>query len=152
MPKFVNLYQRSLFDKDTRDLYYLRVTSGIKVFFGESILGPLESGSTVTNVAIQLAYYMGFNEVVLIGVDHNFIDKGIPNSVEARIPEEDVNHFAPNYFPKGVAWQLPDLLHSELAYKEDRKYFEANGRKIIDATVNGKCDVFTKVDFYSLFK
>lgn len=152
MPKFVNWNQRSLFNESASDIHYLRVVSGIKVFFGNSPLMPLESGSTVTNVAIQLAYFMGFSEVYLIGVDHNFVDKGIPNSVEKRAAESDVNHFHPNYFPKGVAWQLPDLLHSEMAYKADRDFFESHGRKIVDATVNGKCEVFEKVDFYSLFK
>ncbi len=150
MPKFVNWKQRGIYE-DCDNTYFLRVISSIKVFFEKSPIYPLESGSTVTNVAIQLAYYMGFSEVILIGVDHNFIDKGIPNSVENRAAESDLNHFHPDYFPKGVAWQLPDLLHSEMAYKEDRVFFENHGRKIVDATVNGKCEVFEKIDFHALF-
>ncbi|HWR66605.1 MAG TPA: hypothetical protein VN364_10835, partial [Bellilinea sp.] len=111
----------------------------------------LSGGGTVTYVALQLAYYMGFRQVILVGLDHSFGDKGIPNKTEVRSQVEDANHFAPNYFPKGVKWQLPDLLRSELAYTLARKAFEQDGRRILDATVGGKCEVFEKVDFETLF-
>jgi hypothetical protein len=32
-----------------------------------------------------------------------------------------------------------------------RKAYEENGRKILDATVGGKLDIFEKVDYDSLF-
>jgi hypothetical protein len=108
------------------------------------------SGGTVTYVAIQLAYIMGFSEIILIGVDHSFVDKGMPNKVETRTTEIDANHFHPNYFPKGFKWQLPDLLRSELAYTIAREKIEEAGRRIYDATVAGKLQVFEKVDFSDL--
>jgi len=150
MPKFLSWKYRGIY-KNCEEVCFVRVIAGFDVFFGKSPLHPLESGATVTNVAIQLAYYMGFSEVILIGVDHNFVDKGIPNSVAIRKAATDENHFHPDYFPKGVAWQLPDLLHSELAYAKDREQFELAGRKIVDATVNGKLMVFEKVAYETLF-
>ena len=39
----------------------------------------LQEGNTVTYVAMQLAYYMGFETVILIGVDHNFLATGKPH-------------------------------------------------------------------------
>ena len=66
------------------------------------------SGATVTFVAMQLAYHMGFSEVILLGVDHSFTTQGKPHT--AVVSEgDDPNHFAPNYFGKGFKWQLPDL-------------------------------------------
>ena len=101
---------------------------------------------------LQLAYYLGFDEVVLIGLDHNFKDTGIPNKTETRQTNIDHNHFHPNYFPKGYQWQLPDLYRSELAYKLARKTFEERGGRILDATRNGKCNVFEKVSFEEVIK
>jgi hypothetical protein len=64
---------------------------------------------------------------------------------------DDPNHFAPNYFGKGFRWHLPDLEGSELAYRVAKHIFAMNGRKIFDATINGKLDVFPKAAYYSLF-
>jgi hypothetical protein len=129
----------------------VRQTLSITDGFTTDFRRPLYGGGTVTYVALQIAYLMGFSEVILIGVDHSFADKGTPNKVETRQTETDVNHFHPNYFPKGVKWQLPDLRRSELAYELANRVFENDGRKILDATVSGKCPVFKKVDFQTLF-
>ena len=103
-------------------------------------------GYTVTYVAMQLAYYMGFQEVYLIGVDHSFTTKGVPNK-EVKSQGEDSDHFAPNYFGKGVRWNLPDLENSEKSYRLAKQVFESGGRQIFDATVDGKLNVFPKVDY-----
>lgn len=101
-------------------------------------------GATVTYAAMQLAYYMGFTQVVLVGVDHRFAVAGTPNQVvESAGP--DASHFDPRYFAKGFRWQLPDLERSELAYRLARRAFEKDGRSIIDATVDGALTVFPKM-------
>jgi hypothetical protein len=105
----------------------------------------MASGGTVTYVSLQLAYYLGFTKVIIIGMDHRFSAVGIPNVAETRTEENDRDHVHPNYFPKGMKWQLPDLHRSELAYREARKAFERDGRRIIDATVGGACEVFPKM-------
>lgn len=107
-------------------------------------------GATVTYVAMQLAYHMGFSEVVLIGVDHSFVSKGTPHAL-VTADESDQNHFDPGYFGPGVRWQLPDLETSELAYRLANDAFLADGRRIVDATVGGKLTVFPKVDYRAQF-
>ena len=151
IPKFLNWNKRSLFDSNISDVMFLKTRLGISDSFQPNILEPIYSGGTVTFVAMQIAYFMGFQEVILIGVDHNFVDKGTPNKIEIRETNTDYNHFHPDYFPKGSRWQLPDLRRSELAYESARVAFESDGRQILDATVNGKCQVFPKVNFKSLF-
>ena len=151
IPKFLNWNRRKYFPNDDNQTMFFKVNFGINDFFGTDPRRPICGGGTVTYVAMQLAYFMGFQEVILIGVDHNFADKGTPNITEVRRAEKDDNHFHPSYFPKGALWQLPDLRHSEAAYRLARKTFEGDGRKILDATIGGKCPVFQKVDFYSLF-
>lgn len=101
-------------------------------------------GVTVTFVAMQLAYFMGFREVVLVGVDHNFVTQGPPHKTVTS-SGADPNHFDPNYFGKGFRWQLPDLEMSEVAFRLAREAFEKDGRRIVDSTVGGKLEVFDKM-------
>ncbi|MBA7542987.1 hypothetical protein ES705_35312 [subsurface metagenome] len=151
MPKFLNWTCRDHFNSDDINTIFIRLRYSIRDLFVGDPAHSLCGGGTVTYAALQLAYYMGFKEVVLIGVDHSFKEKGRPNKTEVRISEVDESHCHPNYFPKGIKWQLPDLLRSELAYAIARKAFEKDGRVIRDATVEGQLDVFEKVDFTSLF-
>jgi hypothetical protein len=150
MPKFLNWNHRDSIVEE-QGAFYLRMRLGLGDGFQGDLRRPLASGGTVTYAALQLAFFMGFSQVVLIGVDHRFTDQGTPNKEETRPEAEDANHFHPDYFPPGSRWQLPDLLRSELAYAKAREAYEAVGRQILDATVNGACPVFDKVHFESLF-
>ncbi len=93
---------------------------------------------------------MGFEEVILIGVDHSFASKGRPNETVVSAGD-DPNHFSPNYFDRGFRWQLPDLEASERAYRMAKEAYERHGRRILDATLGGKLEVFPKVAYESLF-
>ena len=119
--------------------------------FARDARGRVWEGATVTYVAMQLAFHMGFRQVVLIGVDHEFASKGEANQTVVS-EGDDPNHFSPEYFGKGFRWQLPDLVMSELAYRMAREAYEKAGRELVDATVGGKLQVFPKVDYNSLFK
>ena len=131
--------------KFTPDTVILRSRSGPRFCCDVSRQGIWE-GATVTYVAMQLAYYMGISEVILIGVDHNFKTEGEPHKLIVS-QGEDPNHFDPHYFGKGFKWQLPDLKMSEQAYELARRAFENDGRRIVDATVGGKLQVFPKVEY-----
>lgn len=153
MPKFINFNRKDLFPDRIHDdlLMFTRYGFGLNDQFQSDITKIMSSGGTVTYASLQLAYYMGFDEVVIIGMDHNFVEKGLPNKTEVRKSSTDESHCHPDYFPKGIKWQLPDLYRSELAYSIARKHYEFNNRNIIDATVGGRCDVFEKNEFNSLF-
>ncbi|UCD43598.1 MAG: hypothetical protein JSV69_02065 [Chloroflexota bacterium] len=110
----------------------------------------LWEGATVTYVAMQLAFHMGFKQVILIGVDHNFSTKGKPNTTVVS-QGDDPDHFDGNYFGKGFRWQLPDLETSERAYVRAKENYLAANREILDATIGGKLTVFPKVEYSSLF-
>lgn len=133
----------------SQNIVYLRTYCG-KPHFSTDANQNLWVGATVTFVAMQLAYHMGFDEAILIGVDHSFTTQGKPHTTVVS-KGDDPNHFAPNYFGKGFKWQLPDLENSEIAYHMARQAFEADGRSIIDATIDGKLTVFPKVDYDSIF-
>lgn len=148
IPRFIAWHAHQWLQPDN-DLYFLYSTyTGPK--FATDIRRRLWEGATVTTVALQIAYYMGFSEVVLIGVDHNFVTQGKPNTTVVS-QGDDPNHFSPNYFGKGFRWQLPDLETSERGYALARQTFEADGRRVVDATIDGKLRIFPRVDYNTLF-
>jgi len=118
--------------------------------FAYDARGRIWEGATVTNVALQLAYHLGFSKVYLIGVDHNYTTTGKPNTTVIS-QGDDPNHFNKGYFGKGFRWQLPDLDTSEKGYQLVRDSYKKNGRQVFDATVGGKLAIFPKVDYDSLF-
>ena len=146
-PKFIGWDARSHI-RFTDDMVFVRAL-GQPGFYDDPTDGLWE-GSTVTYVAIQLAFFMGFDPVILIGVDHDFATKGEPGKVVVS-EGDDPNHFDPGYFGKGFRWQLPNLPTSEDAYRLARQHFESRGRRILDATIGGKLTVFEKVDYDRLF-
>ncbi|MES9904333.1 MAG: 6-hydroxymethylpterin diphosphokinase MptE-like protein [Sedimenticola sp.] len=101
-------------------------------------------GGTVTYVALQLAYHMGFSDVALVGCDHSFSAIGSANEVARRVGT-DQDHFHPDYFPAGQLWQLPDLDLSEASYKRANSVFQAFGRRIVNATDGGELEIFPRI-------
>jgi hypothetical protein len=148
-PKFISWRSRDVipFTDDMMLLFSTRTHPG----FFNRITGGVWEGATVTYVAMQIAYYLGFYKVVLIGVDHSFATKGKPHTMVVS-SGDDPNHFHPAYFGKGFRWHLPDLETSELAYRMARERFDRAGRKIVDATIGGQLQVFPKVDYYTLLE
>lgn len=114
-------------------------------FSNDITKGLGSGGGTVSYTALQFAYYLGANPVILFGIDHNFKFEGNPSSI-AKAQGEDVNHFDPNYFKSGTMWGLPDMLRMEAGYERVKLFFENKQRKIYDASVGGKLNVFDKID------
>jgi len=148
MPKFI-AWHAHRFLQPAENMFFLHTTyTGPK--FARDITGRLWEGATVTYVALQVAYYLGFSEAILIGVDHSFATKGKPNTTVIS-EGDDPNQFNPAYFGKGFRWQLPDLDTSEVGYAMARAAYESDGRRVLDATIGGKLAIFPKVDYNTLF-
>jgi len=150
MPRFLTWRARRWLPPSA-DVIYMDTDYTPPEDFACDVTGRVFEGSTVTYVALQLAYHMGFAEVILVGVDHSFTTQGPPN-VTVTAEGDDRDHFSPEYFARGFRWQLPDLAASERAYRLARQAFENDGRRVVDATLGGKLTVFPKVDYASLFR
>jgi len=148
LPKFVSWRMRKWIKPDPLT-YYLYTTYTGKAF-SSNVSNRVWEGGTVTYVALQLAFHLGFDEVILIGVDHNYSTKGKPN-LTVTSEKEDRDHFLPNYFGPGYRWQLPDLDNWVFSYELAKEFYNNAGRRILDATVGGKLTVYPKVDYDSLF-
>lgn len=110
-------------------------------------------GGTVSYLCMQLAYFMGFSEVYLIGFDHSY---SIPKTVKIEgndllSTEDDVNHFSKEYFGKGKRWHDPMVERMELSYGKANKEFQKRKAKIMNATKGGNLEVFERVEYDKLF-
>lgn len=148
MPCFYNWRIRYMFSKKPNQYFVKdRLTPEFSTDVAKQGYG---TGRSVTYLAMQLAYYMGFSEVYLIGKDHSYNTSEKTGTSIQSTGQED-NHFIKGYYKPGMKWFAPDFETEEYAYKLARLAFEKDGRIIKDATVGGKLEVFEKVDFYSLF-
>lgn len=121
--------------------------------FSTNAAATLYAGQSVTIINLQLAYYMGFSEVILIGMDFSY---SIPGSALRQgdvltSTEDDQNHFHPNYFGKGKTWKDPKLDRVLANYALAKRIYEADNRMIVNATPGGKLELFGRVDYDSLF-
>ncbi|MEE9910706.1 MAG: DUF115 domain-containing protein [Deltaproteobacteria bacterium] len=111
---------------------------------------------TVALAGLQILAYMGFREIYLIGVDMDYTTpKNIIKENDrdwTSQADDDPNHFDPRYFGKDRKYHKPridDIVAP--GYAAAKKYFDAAGVKIINATVGGKLEIFPRVEFNCLF-
>lgn len=115
-------------------------------------------GGSVTYSAIQMAVYMGYSQIYLLGVDHSFshtLDKN-RRVIEHKDVKKD--YFDDRYKEafskfeeKGKTYAAPDKNMMDLAFKAARNYCDANGITIKNATRGGKLEIFQRIDFDMLF-
>jgi hypothetical protein len=110
-------------------------------------------GQSVTYINLQLAYYMGFTEIYLIGMDFSYL---IPASHTRKgdiltSDTDDPNHFHKDYFGKGKTWKDPKLDRVLMNYRMAKLAYECAGRRIFNATKGGHLEEFERVDYDSLF-
>jgi len=147
-PKDPNTY----FFKMNRGFYEKSSPNYCVPRFSTDITKEIFCGQSVTYINLQLAYFMGFSEVYLIGMDFNYI---IPESHRRTgdvllSDTDDPNHFHKDYFGKGKTWKDPKLDRVKSNYKMAKLVYESVGRKIFNATIGGHLDVFDRVDYYDL--
>lgn len=113
------------------------------------------AGGTVIYVCLQLAYYMGFKTVVLLGVDHSYRKNEEDlakqyGGYELNVGEKDSEHFRSDYNLANISYHV-DLNAMERGYKLAKIAFEKNGRKILNASPGTKLNIYPKVEYKSLF-
>lgn len=151
MVRFYNWNYRSHF-KSSESLLFLR--GQFNSAFNTNILDKgVGNSKSVTYACMHLAYFMGCSEVILIGKDHSYNTGNATQGTRLiNSTGNESNHFIEGYYKKGMKWGMPDYKMEEYTYKLAKEAFEKEGKKIIDATIGGKLEVFEKVDYYTLFK
>jgi hypothetical protein len=108
-------------------------------------------GHTVLYTCFQIAAYMGFSEIYLLGVDNDF---AIMRTYDGNlIVNGKKNHFSDEYEQLiSNTNYIPDIDSLNKTYEAAYEYFEANNITVMNATKGGKLDVFPRIDFDSLVK
>ncbi len=125
--------------------YYTSKTPD-KMSFSEDISNKVFSATTVTYDAIQIAMYMGFSTIYLIGVDCSDGSKHFYSNSEIDMTKiENLTQLSQNRWNKVYEnWRA--------GYSEARKVAEKRGVRIINATRGGKLEIFERMDFDEVMK
>lgn len=133
--------------------FYLDYQSALTETNGLSldVAKAIRCRGTVTTSCIQLALYMGFTEIYLIGVDHNYSRYIDSNGNVVEDPSVK-DYFSTSYdtdFKDVIGRNLGD---STLAYISVEELSKTLGTfRVYNATRGGKLEVFQRVDFDSIF-
>ena len=106
------------------------------------------SGFTVTYAAMQLAMYMGYTELALVGVDCDY--PRIVDRTGIRTVHDGPSHFEGCEQKERLSYG-GNVVAMQQAYENAKRYAQEHGVKIYNATRGGKLEVFERVDFDSLF-
>lgn len=132
--KFFSDSYLKFWDKPVNDTYhgYSMEYNYDKIRFSTDCSEVVYSGGTVIYVCLQLAVYMGFKEIYLLGCDFDY---------------SSVGHFyAEQKHTVDFDYELV-----RRAYLTAQKYALEHGVKIYNATRGGKLDIFERRDFDELF-
>ena len=140
-------------DIPNADYFYIEYNKPMKETFGLSLDIPhnIRCRGTVTTTCLQLAIYMGFSEIYLIGVDHNFA-KMFDKNGNVVIDNSIKNHFVDDY-DKGIYDQGFHVDNATEAYMDvERLSRKMKNFRIFNATRGGKLEVYERVDLDSILK
>jgi len=148
----VNLKWYEDVDIKNADYFYMDYNNDYRKTFGISTDIPhgIRCRGTVTMTCLQLAIYMGFSEIYLLGIDHNFA-KMINMDGKLVIDNSIKNHFSEKY-DAGVKDQGYDIGNTTKAYLDVENFSrETNSFRVFNATRGGKLEVYERVNFDDLF-
>lgn len=100
-------------------------------------------GFTVLYSAMQLAIYMGFKEIYLLGVDFKYSAHKDNQGNTLKAEGVANNHFFEAQ-GKQVIGPLPNLQYSGMAYQKAEEFSKENGIKIFNCTRGGELEAFER--------
>lgn len=119
-------------------------------FFSDDITKYVPCRGSVITTCVQLAVYMGYSEIYLIGVDHSFsrmTDKNGNLLVDNKVKDHFGNQKNADENTKGI-FNIDAATQSFMDMKE---FCGKHNVKVFNATRGGKLEVFPRVDFDNLF-
>lgn len=118
--------------------------------FSDDVPRGIYNSGTGMYTAAQLAAYMGFAEIYLIGVDHHFRvsqnDRG-----EIVVDTSVKDYFSDKYNEDRDKLYIPNTERSTLTYVAMKNHCDARGIRVFNATRGGRLEVFPRVAFDAIF-
>lgn len=140
--KFIRHFYKTKTQNEANETYEFQgyIYEQGKPKFSDDIGKGIYSGNTVIYDMLQIAIYMGFTEIYLLGVD---MTSGIR-------PEAEGAHFykTPDKNERLLVGNRAEIM---LAFEHAKKILGKQGYVIKNATRGGELEVFERVDFDDLF-
>ena len=146
--KFIPLFIRYYHDIQIKGAHYFHLKSNHEDYpeMSDDITQFISDTTTVAVTAGQMASYMGFCKIYLIGVDHSFStyqnDKG-----EIVQDKNAKDYFTDLYNPDKSDLYIPNIDSSTRAFISLKRFCDMRKVEIINATRGGKLEVFPRVSF-----
>lgn len=142
--------------RDMGNVYYLRVMeTSDGLTFSEDICDCAYASGTVAYGMLQVACYMGFKRIILLGIDCNYTheikDNGdvIVNDIASH--NDDIELEEKQFYEKTekrFGYHSVAYIDKQFAgYLMAKEYADKNGIDIINATRGGKLEVFRRQNF-----
>lgn len=146
-------------DPNFADVYYMKTLFESPVKFSADCSEQIYSGGTIAYEMLQLAVYMGFKKIYLLGIDCNY---AVERHEDGCVTRNNVmDHMRELEEEEKEFWQAIEDRYGEkyfvetyvqlAAYQKAKTYADTHDIKIYNATRGGKLEVFPRVDFNSLF-
>jgi len=137
---------------DNSICFYLREAEKYwkKPKFSHDVGNEVFDASTVTYIMFQLACYMGFREIYLLGIDHNYSTTINLNGVVNKHTVKD-HFYSSNKNSDFDGGATANLQRMELGYLAAKEYAKKHGIKIYNATRGGKLEIFDRICFDDIF-
>lgn len=131
-------------NKSNKNIKYhsIRNMNARKVKFSEDISKRVYFGATVAYDCVQIAAYMGFSKIYLLGMDL------VPHKQGDKRAMGYSNFFEIDSQSKKPQMWVEKILRS---YQAAKKYADDHGIHIYNATRGGYLEIFDRVDFDTLF-
>ena len=145
------LYEFHKVTRQTNAIFYpLKYKDPYPIWFSCNQDKAIHEGMTVTFSAMQIAAFMGFSKIYLLGVDFDypFI---INEQGQAVLDRSQQTHFSSDYYDKNEVIYQPNLVASLQAYQAAKEYADTHDIEIYNATRGGKLEVFPRANFDEVF-
>ena len=161
-PKYCDMYPKS-----TLNCMCTPSNNGIQIFltlipiqradepppFSPDVSRVVYIGGTVMYLMIQIAVFMGFADIFLIGVDGGAATptKMADYTVRQHFYNDDIDQLS--QYSTVYALRSPESIRLSITneYKKADEYIKSIGVRIYNATRGGVLDMFERVDFDTLF-
>lgn len=118
--------------------------------FSNNVLLGVEAGWATLYNGLQLAFWLGYKEVVLLGVDHSY-PKNISGNSKNYVPDAGLqSHFSSSYLKTGAAIDPPNLTYTTAAFARASVAFHQVGRRLLNASRTSALEVVEKESLESV--
>jgi len=107
--------------------------------------------STVAVTVLQLAVWMRFDPIILLGCDMSYeARKSGGEETFQPVQGADSDHFDRSYLDGGARWQVPDVAAMFADFEAARQACDSRGVTVFNATDGGKLEVFPRIRFVDI--